>query len=932
MKLTKDERAYLEKVARLAPERLKGVSEDMQDLETPLIDPVEAAVYGATFGGAAGIKAGMKIGPTALKALYQGGLSAAADYPAGLAVEQVAEKHPVAAIPVAIATGGASEALLGKGISKSLSSIRGAVGPAKKPLISHAKPTFLQTFEEQTKEVFKDPVFLRQKIGSRTTKYLGDDASRKVVFQSLYDFDLQRMQRIRATRTWDESDYKALELAADQKRMHEILNLPKGATPDDIGIRAIEFRWVDSVSEFQEMLGRHQVNPTDLTVMAKMQQAQANMGLWTEQFQWALGQSGRSLRGTARVAPETMMLKDLIQKAGGPFRLQEWSADVAKAFRMVDITDMDAMLQFVQKLPTPEASVWDKIFFVVQNNWLSGLATQGRNILGNTSMTLSKFPESAIGAGVDYLLKSRSGKRSVYLGETGSMALGVATGIKQAVPGMFKHFLDTMSLQPLDVMYKTTKFDDRGFPIKGKAGEFIGAPMKFLTMIDEATKCVVGNMTMNSLAYNQAMQEGLRGKAFTNRVEALLKSPTKKMRNLVADEQVYRTFQKEGGELTKAIMRLRTSFHPMKYVFPFVTTPANILKAAAERAPVFSEAVLYHRWKRGDYKGWTKSFTAQRQLSQDISKLVLGHLMAGYFVNQFVEGKITGKVPESPGGRELWRAGGLQEYSYIAEDGRVIPITKILQEPYSLVLEGTINAIENKMTSGEDLTPSEVGVIGLKFAENIADRSFLRGAADLANALSNTDRAGTRYFERIGTWFVPYGGFLASITHYKDPYYRKTEGSSQAVQARLPGMSQDLPVSRDPLGRPRKRQGTAFQRAFAPFQITRKKTDIVTGEMTRLFETKGFALTFPPDSLQSKRLGLTKEDQMDPQDYLQFLESQGQVIQEALLPLFQNQGYGALSDDQKIDLIRNTASKARDAVRNQERVRYLLKKKGLSRP
>ena len=553
--------------------------------------------------------------------------------------------------------------------------------------------------------------------------------------QHKYLWDQKRVDALRrGVRSWGQTEESAMKMVVDEEFMNKIYDRKAGAAFNAEELRALEFRSIDAENHMRRSYADMVVKPNDRIAVGQFYVDWQNAVRWQERYFGGVTEAGRSVNILKRKTPQMETLQHLYRKVGGPEKITEWSNDMREAYFMLDWNDNDAMRAFMENAPDPAHSNWDKVFFAVQNGWLSAPRTHFRNIVGNTAFILSKLPETAIAGGIDRLLALKSGRRTIYSAEAVGQAYGLGkkvtvdpiygliNGMADGVPNMLKNFRKALG----DMRLGGSKAEEFGaYPIKGKLGEFYGFPMTMLNIEDAMAKALVGQMDMYGLAVNRAMQKGLRGKAFFDDMADFLASPPEKALRMIEGEKLYRTFQKELGKVGKGIMKSRENWPGLRYVIPFVRTPANILKAAAERAPISSQAIMLKRYAKGAYKGQL----GQRTAALDASRAIIGHAIAGYITWEFIKGNITGPTSEDAAMRSIQYMNGMQEYIFRTADGRYMPIGEMIQEPYSLVTESIANVVyltSQAMKEDRDLTSEELAQITLAFTANVADRSFLR--------------------------------------------------------------------------------------------------------------------------------------------------------------------------------------------------------------
>jgi hypothetical protein len=756
------------------------------------------------------------------------------------------------------------------------------------------------------------------KVASRQLQYFpGSDEFKKSMVKHLYENDPVWVDRQRrGVRGWTTTENAALKLAVDNLQMERLAAKKPGAAFNAEELLALQFRSVDAMAHWRKAQDLYKTDPNNPLLAAQLFVDFNNAMKWTGRYWAGSTEIGRAQNIQKRAAPQMIHLKDVMRYAGGTEKILEWSDDMIRAVQMIDFNNMDEVMAFMNKVPPPKASNWDKIFFAVQNGWLSGPKTHFRNIVGNTAFILTKVPETAVAGAIDSLASLKTKRRTVYSSEGLGQVVGFMAGVKQSIPRVLQDFKKTLTLEPLEAA--VTKVEEARFPIKGKRGEFVGTPMKLLQLEDEMAKAWIGSMEIWSLSMNHAFQKGYRGKTFWQEAAKFRANPPSWATRMIEGEKLYRTFQKDLGRWGKDLMQFRNQVPGIRYILPFVRTPINIFKAAGERSP-FGALAMGRKWQKGVYEGPL----GQRTMALDASRTLLGSAVATYIASEFVSGNITGPPPKNAATRSLYEMYGMQPYSIRTQDGSYVPIGEVIQEPWSLLIEGTIGTIARLMENDEELSEEEAWRIAAGYISNIADRSFLRGLSDFAGAMAQETKGG-RYLQTIPTWFVPYSGALASLAQTVDPFYRQATTPKERIMSRLPFLSEKLPARRGVLGEPRRRPGSPIERGLAPFGVTKSTQDIVPRELMRMYQTHGHILSFPGDEW-------VQTLEMSPMEYQRFLEEQGEAIHRFLGHMFRSSAYQALPDELKWKETIGEAKRVRDRVKRAQIAQYKLRAKGIDR-
>src|SRR5690606_27937832 len=189
--------------------------------------------------------------------------------------------------------------------------------------------------------------------------------------------------------------------------------------------------------------------------------------------------------------------------------------------------------------------------------------------------------------------------------------------------------------------------------IEGLKGEVVRIPTRLLTAEDELFKGVARRMELIGLAARQAHREGLKGEAAQARIAELVADPTDEMFERALDYGRYLTFQRSLGPLAQKVSGVTQDSLIAKIFLPFVRTPTNLIKFAAERSPA---APLLKEWRRDFMAGG-----ARRDLA--VAKALLGTGLGMAMYEGALRGHITGSAPSDQKRSRLLYADGWQPYS-----------------------------------------------------------------------------------------------------------------------------------------------------------------------------------------------------------------------------------------------------------------------------
>ncbi len=355
------------------------------------------------------------------------------------------------------------------------------------------------------------------------------------------------------------------------------------------------------------------------------------------------------------------------------------------------------------------------------------------------------------------------------------------------------------------------------------------------------------------------------------------------------DEAQYLTFTKELQDRTlgKGLQDITNKVPYLRFILPFVRTPTNILKFAAERTP-FAVGLKEERQRFvDDYKSGDPARIARAN-----GKFMTGTLAAGVMIDVAYNNRdyITGGGPSNEREKEALMATGWRPYSIKIGDTyysyqRLDPIATILGIAADYVETGVKEERSFDESDFEHIT----GAFILSLTRNFTNKSYLAGIQMWADALGDPDR----YVEKLGRnyagSFVP--NVLSQMADYDTQAVKETRSIMDSVKRKL-GLRGSLDTKRNVLGEEYKAEqwmGTGF---INPIQLSTKKDDPILNEMASL----NHAFRNPTPSLGGQI------------DLLEYENDKGQSAHDRRLELLKVVKLGGLTLRQSLNkLIRSRA-------------------------
>ena len=453
-------------------------------------------------------------------------------------------------------------------------------------------------------------------------------------------------------------------------------------------------------------------------------------------------------------------------------------------------------------------TAWNKIYYAWINSILSNPFTHLVNTASNALFTAMKVPEKLASAIWDLPLSLKTEKRTQFFGE-----------VPQMIKGAFsKEKLPMELAQGSKLEYMTQ-------PIRGRLGKIIGTPTKLLQVEDNLAKSIVGKMELAGQRYAGKSGEELLSK--------------------VSEEQLYRTFQNDAGVVADTLQMIRGRIPFLRYVVPFIRTPANLIARGLERTPLGAVKVA---------RGLVKKTYTQETLSKDLGNLTLGTLGLGWLGLEWAKGNITGRVPSNSALRDAFYRQG-KKPNAIKIGNKWIPLERF--EPIGTSFSVMANMFEDYKNSDKVAPPEKLMDAFTKLGSTLINKTYLSGFTQMVNALSNPEMYGENFLRRIVTGVEPQ--LLKFFADLKDPYYREANTILDQLKAKTPFLSEKLPPKLNVFGEP----------------VKRDFLNIGTDNMNKLERM----LKETPIGFPSKSLG---KEKLTSQEYRYVLKNSGMNIKKIL--------------------------------------------------
>jgi hypothetical protein len=435
-------------------------------------------------------------------------------------------------------------------------------------------------------------------------------------------------------------------------------------------------------------------------------------------------------------------------------------------------------------------------------------------------------------------------------------------------------------------------------------GTLARLPSRFIASIHAFFRATNFSMEKSALAYRMASEERLVGAKFDQRVGELWQNPTLDMMNAAGHEATEATLMGKGGEFTQALAKLTNArvfgFKLGKFIDPFVRISANIIEQTlVARTPLGILAPEI----RADLMG------RNGNIAQDTAqaRMLVGTALAATFGGLAASGYASGSGPSDPRKAAMWRLAGNQAHSVRIGDmwydvHRLGPMGMLMS------VAADMYDVAHAASNGDMLLAG--ATLQHAITQNILDENFMKGPADLIQAMEDPGRYGEAYLRNWASSFVPYSVGMAQLARATDPYSRQARTVMDAIKAKVPGESEDLFPRRDVWGEPMVNPDALIAAGVTSIYERRMSTDPVNLAL--------LALGIAPAFLERK----IRNVQLDDGQYDDFQRLAGRMTKQRLDVIVSSPDFQSWPSHVRADVITETIRQSREAARGVLMMKY----------
>ena len=362
----------------------------------------------------------------------------------------------------------------------------------------------------------------------------------------------------------------------------------------------------------------------------------------------------------------------------------------------------------------------------------------------------------------------------------------------------------------------------------------------------------------------------------------------------------------------------------LKLIFPFVRTPANLMIWVKDRSPL------------GIPKMW-KDFSSGNpaRKAEAVGRLTS---MAGFMTVAMAStaaGQITGRGPSDPEQRRALMDTGWQPYSVKLGDAYV---SYLRADPFSTLMGIVADLTDasqntyNETQLGGDTQRVMAGLLS-SMARSVTEKTFMAGLSLWSDVLSGEPNAAAKLFRNYAGSAIPFSGLMNSVVPQFDGDMKQLRSLTDAVMAKVPGLSNQVEPYRNLFGDPLKKP-IAYAGLFGgvvdpanPFPVTWASNDPVKGEIARL----NYGFNQPTPTMRNGEIDLRAMRNAQGQSaYDRWQELHGQTkingkgLYDSLGQLIKSKSYQRMpadtdnqADSPRVDAVRMVVSRFRKRAQEQ---------------
>lgn len=655
------------------------------------------------------------------------------------------------------------------------------------------------------------------------------------------------------------------------------------------------------------------------------------------------GQAVQMYNLLARLTPEGMVKYatselDEAWKIASKNKSKEWVDKYSEDFQLTpeETEYIVNQMQKVEKMPDGRAKTLEiaKVQKMLQDklpplkgqgikSWmrismLLNPKTQVRNVLGNAVIAPVNAVADTFAAIADRQIAKRTGVRTTGNTNIKSYAKGFKKGLVESYED-FKLGVNTRNIQGNRFEIGEGKSFNENH--KGILSRPRNAISKGFNRLDSLLSFVL-----------DAGDRGFYEASFVNSINNQMTlnktyEVTQDMIDLATNEALSRTWQ-DNNNYTKFVLDIRRGMNKINakgyglgdVLIPFAKTPANLTKAIVDYSPVGLLKTLASdaRKLNNNIKTGTVTTEQQHKFVQNLGKATAGTMLyiAGMALAQ--AGITSGANDDDKDVSDFMKNTlGIQPYSIkIGNHTFTYDWAQPVAAPFAITADIT------RALNSDDVALKDAITTSLDSGFNILlEQSFLSGIQNVLNTSygSTTENIMSEVLglpaRAVPTFSKHIADMIDSKTRMTYEKGKPFQTAINQVKTKIPGLSDELPVKRDTLGREVEKYGgenNIFNIFFNPANISKGKVSESAKEIYEVYQSTKDKTIMPRSAPNDLSMTITnkkgekkkKELSLDNKDKSEFLKISGGIINDNVKELKDNKYYKKLDDDEKALVIK----------------------------
>lgn len=541
---------------------------------------------------------------------------------------------------------------------------------------------------------------------------------------------------------------------------------------------------------------------------------------------------------------------------------------------------------------------------------LTGIATPFRNISGNVMGLMTQVLERPSQVFADVFRSAVTGTpRAQFLGEWPHGVVGMFRALPEASIKFWDALRGRLPLQRLEEATRAGELAQRG-AVGKVAGKIAQVPFRIALSPDIFFKTLSFEFERSARAFARAAAEGFKGAQRAKRIEELYRAPHPNDILGAIKFSEEGTFMERLGALGRQIDKIRQD-HPAVRVLTslFYRTPVNLFKffliqrtlpgkaleAAASLLPkgFIKEPRLRTMLLSGD----------PRQVNQVMAELMTAAVTSPALITLAMTGHITGDGPKSARERATLEATGWRRRAIRIGD-RYVSIASLEPLASPLALHANIAEAYMRSKGKEAPTAQAYSDAMLSTVKGFMENPFLIGPMDIIKAVEFGGKIGSRMLAGLLT--LPLPQLIPSLARRRDEFMREADSVTDFLKLQIPGARETLPVQRDILGEPKRRE------TITPLELPvgRAPTDPVRKAIAEL------GIVIPQTANLFGKNPQGRPLRLSPEKFSEMEAERGRLIRAKLSRIVENQAFLKLPRDKKQRLIDRAVGATSESVRN----------------